>query len=243
MRETQILNEKKELELKMKEKAKAGELKVVNASAGSAAQQEKKKRRWDQAQTNENIEKRDDSDQKWHEATTPKVITAKDIETPMHRVWDPTPGHAESGATTPPDYTVSDTPKVKSVNRRRWDETPKTERNTGETPHASGWAETPKVDRMDDDSVVISKQAAISKQESAKKRSRWDETPVGAQTPSGLQTPSYTPNASTMTPSHSSINGSLFDMTPSGATPSGKIISELIHFLIMNYLLLFFFKE
>ena len=103
MRETQILNEKKELELKMKEKAKAGELKVVNASAGSAAQQEKKKRRWDQAQTNENIEKRDDSDQKWHEATTPKVITAKDIETPMHRVWDPTPGHAESGATTPPD--------------------------------------------------------------------------------------------------------------------------------------------
>ena len=220
MRETQVLNEKKELEIKMKEKAKAGELKVVNGS--SQAQSDKKKRRWDQAQTNENIDKQSDSESKWHEATTPKVVTAKDMETPLHRVWDPTPGHAEPGATTPPDYSVSETPKaLKSSTRRRWDETPKTERNTGETPHASGWAETPKVDRMDDDAVIISKQAILSKQESAKKRSRWDETPVGAQTPSGLQTPSFTPNASTITPSHSSFNGSMFDMTPSGATPAG----------------------
>jgi splicing factor 3B subunit 1 len=227
MRETQVLNEKKELEYKLKEKAKAGELKVVNQTTAAS---EKKKRRWDQAQTNENVEKRgDDSEAKWHEAATPKVVTAKDMETPMHRVWDPTPGHAEPGATTPPDYsTLSETPKVKSATRRRWDETPKTERNTGETPHASGWAETPKVERMDDDSVVISKQASLNKQQqqdstsAAKKRSRWDETPIGVQTPSGSQTPSFTPNASTITPSHSSINGSsMFDMTPSGATPAG----------------------
>ena len=112
------------------------------------------------------------------------------METPMHtKVWDPTPGHAEPGATTPPDLSMSETPKTKSGGsvRRRWDETPKTERGA-ETSHSS-WAETPKVDRLDDDSVRV-KQAMLSKDSSAasKKRSRWDETPVGA-TPSGQMTP------------------------------------------------------
>lgn len=230
MRETQVLNEKKELEIKLREKAKAGELKVVNAEDGSA----KKKRRWDQtanttttSTTNEN-----EKSTGWHEATTPKTLTTKDAETPMNRLWDPTPGHAEPGATTPPDITpgnLSETPRVKSSaagGRRRWDETPKTERgNATETPHISGWAETPKVERLDDDTVVIAKQAALNANAAAaaaaaKKRSRWDETPVGGQTPVGQMTPSFTPSAGSVTPSMTSASG-FGDMTPSGATPAG----------------------
>lgn len=80
------------------------------------------------------------------------------------------------------------------------------------------------MDKLDDDSVMISKQALLSKESSAaaKKRSRWDETPVGA-TPSGGQTPSFTPNANSITPSH---GGSMYgDMTPVGGvgyTPGGQ---------------------
>lgn len=115
MRETQVLNDKKELEYKLREKAKAGELKAV-ATVPSAAG-EKKKRRWDQTQTP--LATNENSEQTWHEATTPHALntmSAKDMETPMHnRVWDPTPGHAEPGATTPPDLTLSETPKVKGM--------------------------------------------------------------------------------------------------------------------------------
>ncbi len=159
MRETQVLNEKKELEYKLKEKAKAGELKALNISDNQTnSDQSKKKRRWDQTTTETNL----------HEAPTPHNLLTKDMETPMHHVWDPTPGHAESGAITPPDLTpgnLSETPKVsKSATRRRWDETPKTERISETTPHLSGWAETPKVERLDDDTIVISKQASLNLQ-------------------------------------------------------------------------------
>ena len=118
MRETQVLNEKRELELKIKEKAKAGELKVVSSSSTTA---EKKKRRWDQVNGSENNEtpskKSSEDEAKWHEAETPRNLptSLKDMETPMHRaVWEATPGHADSGAITPPDLSVSETPKVKS---------------------------------------------------------------------------------------------------------------------------------
>jgi splicing factor 3B subunit 1 len=249
MKETQILNEKKELEIKLREKAKAGELKPVsqNGSSSAAEQQAaKKKRRWDQTQP-EASENRDQSsakktadgmENKWHEAITPRTLPAdlstKDMETPMHRIWEPTPGHAEPGASTPPDLNaanLSETPRVKSAasgSRRRWDETPKTERMGSETPHVSGWAETPKVERLDDESVVIAKQALLNTSalaaanaasSSAKKRSRWDETPIGMQSQAGQMTPSFTPNSSTMTPT---IGSSMFgDMTPSGTTPAG----------------------
>lgn len=250
MGEIQVMNEKRELEYKLREKAKAGELKPVSGSGGqngssaAAAASQQKKRRWDQAasggstttSSNENAASAD----KWHEAATPRQlpVSAKDMETPMNRVWDPTPGHAESGALTPPDITpgmTGETPRVKSgggAGRRRWDETPKTERSgqTGETPHISGWAETPHIDRGDDDSsVVISKQAALnanaassSSSASIKKRSRWDETPmtsVAPQTPS-QQTPSFTPSGASqvsMTPTY----GAAGAFTPSGATPAG----------------------
>lgn len=252
MRETQVMNEKKELEMKIKEKAKAGELKVVQPTNGSSAAAEaaaRKKRRWDQIQdggANENqstvaakkpTDQNDDTGSKWNEGRN--QVSAKDMETPLHRVWDPTPGHAEPGATTPPDleHGFSETPRVKSgsaAGRRRWDETPKTERGS-ETPAVSGWAETPKVERLEDDSVVISKQAYLNASAAAaaaasgsKKRSRWDETPVGGATPSaatGDMTPSFTPNANTMTPSNASMYG---DMTPSGATPAGLKAAYLV---------------
>lgn len=134
MNEVQVVNEKKELERVLREKAKAGELKAVAGSTtADAAASAKKKRRWDQAVT-EIVDTAD--------AITPRVLpSGKDAETPAHaRIWDPTPGHAESGAVTPPDLTpgagLSETPRVKSGgatagSRRRWDETPKTERNGG----------------------------------------------------------------------------------------------------------------
>lgn len=247
MSEIQVMNEKRELEYKLREKAKAGELKAVsgggagqNGSSGTAASAGQKKRRWDQAGATTTASENGD---KWHEAATPKQlpVSAKDMETPMNRIWDATPGHAESGATTPPDITpglTGETPRVKSggaagTGRRRWDETPKTERQTGETPHISGWAETPHIDRADDDisGAVISKSAALNANAAsaaaaaaaaAKKKSRWDETPstsVAPQTPS-QQTPSFTPSGASqisMTPTYGGAGG----FTPSGATPAG----------------------
>ncbi len=206
MRETQILNEKKELEYKLKEKAKAGELKVVDSSSNHSIEQSKKKRRWDQT-TNEIVSQ--------NEVPTPHILAPKDMETPMHNIWEPTPGHGESGAVTPPEYNeISETPKVsKASTRRRWDETPKTERLGETTPNISGWAETPKVERLEDETVIISKSASISQSSSinVKKRSRWDETPVGVQTPSIMTPVALTPSYTT----------TMMDMTPSMATPSG----------------------
>lgn len=62
------------------------------------------------------------------------------------RVWDATPGAATPGRETPAHD--------KSISRRnRWDETPKTER---ETPgHSSGWAETPRTDRTGADLIQV----------------------------------------------------------------------------------------
>lgn len=114
------------------------------------------------------------------------------------RMWDATPAHVPS---TP----ALETPAhEKSTRRNRWDETPRTER---ETPgHNSGWLETPKADRGIDDSIIDSTPAS-------KRRSRWDETPSN-QTPS--MTPSMTPG---MTPSGAGHATPL--LTPGGSTPVG----------------------
>jgi hypothetical protein len=104
MRETQVLNDKKELEMKLREKAKAGELKVVHTEDSSA----KKKRRWDMATpagADAAASNGGSNGSAHHDAITPRHLptSAKDMETPMNRIWDATPGQAESGATTPPD--------------------------------------------------------------------------------------------------------------------------------------------
>lgn len=92
--------------------------------------------------------------------------------------------HASSGGETPAF-------KSSAVRRNRWDETPKTERDTPSTGQLSSWAETPKMDRGETDDLAFSSGAETPS--ASKRRSRWDETPA-------------------MTPSM---------MTPSGATPMG----------------------
>lgn len=114
-------------------------------------------------------------------------------------MWDPTPAHQ-----TPGRPTAGDTPAhEKSTRRNRWDETPKTER---ETPgHNSGWAETPRTDRVESDKIVDSSTPGTNK-----RRSRWDEmTP--SMTPSGVgATPTMTPS---MTPGATPVHGTPM-MTP-----------------------------
>jgi len=111
--------------------------------------------------------------------------------TPSSRMWDPTPSHTPAGAATPGRDTPGHaTPghggATGSVRKNRWDETPKTER---ETPgHGSGWAETPRTDRGDE-SVGETPTPGASK-----RKSRWDLTPasqMGSSTP--LLTPGKTP--------------------------------------------------
>jgi splicing factor 3B subunit 1 len=137
---------------------------------------------------------------------------AKFAETPHQRmIWEATPGPITPGHETPGhDH---ETPGRGNLSaRKRWDETPRTER---ETLNSSGWAETPKVDRNLDEITAMKKASAIAAEAAnAKKRSRWDETPVGNLV---QQTPQM------MTPSFGSVNGtpSYPDFTPSGATPSG----------------------
>ncbi|KAF7989065.1 hypothetical protein HCN44_007375 [Aphidius gifuensis] len=121
------------------------------------------------------------------------------------RMWEATPGHATPGAVTPGRETPAD--KISQSRRNRWDETPKTDR---ETPgHNSGWAETPRTDRISGDLIQETPTPSASK-----RRSRWDETPSN-QTP-GSMTP-QTPATPLTTPHQ---NNNL--MTPSSATPIGN---------------------
>ncbi|KAF0026938.1 hypothetical protein F2P81_021675 [Scophthalmus maximus] len=240
MLEQNLSKEEREIRLQLAEKAKSGDLKVVNGSAAAqaaaAAAATKRKRRWDQT-----------ADQQTPSNTTPKKMSSWDQadtsgETPGHtpghtpsnsrwdetpgrpkgsetpgatpstRMWDPTPSHTPAGAATPGRDTPGHaTPghggATGSVRKNRWDETPKTER---ETPgHGSGWAETPRTDRGDE-SVGETPTPGASK-----RKSRWDETPasqMGSSTP--LLTPGKTPigtpamNMATPTPGH------LMSMTP-----------------------------
>lgn len=192
---------------KIAEKAKAGELKVRSHN-GEADKPAAKRRRWDQTSGDETPAKKKATSWDMAEAQTPSQTRwdetpgrLKGSETPgatpgqSTRMWDATPSHATPGATTPGHETPGHkgTP---SARRNRWDETPKTER---ETPgHSSGWAETPRTDRGGADLIQETPTPSASK-----RRSRWDETP--AMGPAGSQTPS-TPSV----------------MTPSGATPTGS---------------------
>ncbi|KAH8323535.1 hypothetical protein KR067_013215, partial [Drosophila pandora] len=127
------------------------------------------------------------------------------------RIWDATPAHAMTPGHETPGH-------EKSARRNRWDETPKTER---ETPGHSGWAETPKPDRTGSgagsESISIESTPGASK-----RRSRWDETPSNA-------TPAITPtNANAMTPSltpsmtpHATPGHATPMLTPGGSTPVG----------------------
>uniref|UniRef100_A0A8C2Q3M7 Splicing factor 3b, subunit 1 n=1 Tax=Cyprinus carpio TaxID=7962 RepID=A0A8C2Q3M7_CYPCA len=225
MKEQHLSKEEREIRLQMVEKAKAGELKAVNGSAASQAAAAKRKRRWDQTadHTPSNTTPRKvsswdqtpghtPSNSRWDETPGRAKGSETPGATPSTRMWEPTPSHTPAGAATPGRDTPGHaTPghggATSSVRKNRWDETPKTER---ETPgHGSGWAETPRTDRGDE-SVGETPTPGASK-----RKSRWDETPVsqmGSSTP--LLTPGKTPlgtpamNMATPTPGH------LMSMTP-----------------------------
>uniref|UniRef100_A0AAZ3P8Q7 Splicing factor 3B subunit 1 n=1 Tax=Oncorhynchus tshawytscha TaxID=74940 RepID=A0AAZ3P8Q7_ONCTS len=206
------------------------------SQAAAAAAAAKRKRRWDQTaekqdqsgtpsnagtpkkmsswdQTPGHTPGHTPSNSRWDETPGRNKGSETPGATPSSRMWDPTPSHTPAGAATPgrgdtPGHT---TPghggATGSVRKNRWDETPKTER---ETPgHGSGWAETPRTDRGDE-SVGETPTPGASK-----RKSRWDETPasqMGSSTP--LMTPGKTPigtpamNMATPSPGH------LMSMTP-----------------------------
>ena len=144
------------------------------------------------------------------------------------RAWAETPGHATPGAVTPgrismgtPAVGVSHsatpggTPATATGGRKnRWDETPKTER---ETPGRTlGWAETP--GRVSEDKVGDTPSGSGT----SKRRSRWDLTPTAATPVAGAHTPGATPQAFTPgggTPTSFTPNAKGM-ITPGGATPS-----------------------
>ncbi|XP_029461912.1 splicing factor 3B subunit 1 isoform X1 [Rhinatrema bivittatum] len=225
MREQHITKEEREVRQQLAEKDKAGELKVVNGTASQPPS--KRKRRWDQTadQTPGSTPKKMSS---WDQAEvtpghTPSLRwdetpgRAKGSETPGatpgSKIWDPTPSHTPAGAATPGrgDTPGHATPghggATSSARKNRWDETPKTERDT--PGHGSGWAETPRTDRGVDSIGETPTPGA------SKRKSRWDETPasqMGGSTP--VLTPGKTPigtpamNMATPTPGH------IMSMTP-----------------------------
>ncbi|XP_001602756.1 splicing factor 3B subunit 1 isoform X1 [Nasonia vitripennis] len=219
MKEQLLKGEESELRKKIAEKAKDGTLKTN----GEAKVAPKKRGRWDQTDDTPTAKKPTaglgtaTTPTSWDNADVTPAVVRWD-ETPGHgkggetpgatpgvstRIWDATPGHATPGATTPGRETPLE--KVVSSRRNRWDETPKTER---ETPgHGSGWAETPRTDRVAGDLIQETPTPSASK-----RRSRWDETPT--QTP-GSMTP-QTPATPLTTPHQTSI------LTPSGTTPIGS---------------------
>ncbi|KAL1137623.1 hypothetical protein AAG570_009319, partial [Ranatra chinensis] len=200
MKEQLLRGEENELRKKMIEKAKEGTLKVVTSNG--EVKGKKRGGRWDQTtDADASAPKKKVADPTWEKDEQATPATARWDETPGHakgsetpgatpstRIWDATPGHATPGHATP----GRETPAATQSRRNRWDETPKTER---ETPGHSGWAETPRTDRGAD---LIQDTPTPS---ASKRRSRWDETPTagGGATPAGGMTPS-TPATAVATP-------------------------------------------
>ncbi|CAH1101714.1 unnamed protein product [Psylliodes chrysocephalus] len=229
MKEQLLKGEENELRKKIIERSKEGTLKPTNGEAKSTP---KKRGRWDQTvdevvvpQKKKTLSVSTSSASAtpvWEGDKTPADIRWD--ETPGHkgsetpgatpgqstRMWDSTPGPATPGRETTPGHGGD-----KSTSRRnRWDETPKTER---ETPgHSSGWAETPRTDRTGADLIQETPTPGASK-----RRSRWDETPSA--TPSQVMTPgAMTPTTPHGTPHGTPSHGhSTPLLTPGGSTPVG----------------------
>ena len=226
MRDQQLKATEADLTKQMRDKAKEGTLKVVDQNIGNGAPRSAPKRRgrWDM--TTEETPSKTAKKPPSEASTTPAHLNQWDAtpgrrepgaETPASagtRMWDPTPAHTTPGRETG----GGTTPAAATPGRRnRWDETPRTER---ETPgHGAGWAETPRTDRGAGDKII----SETPTPSASKRRSRWDETPSAAtpsMTPSAM-TPSMTPAGGGMTP----VGG----MTPGGggATPSMMTPSQI----------------
>jgi len=238
IRREQILRkEEKDYDQQKRDLAKDGNLKAVNGSAAAAeAAAVKKKRRWDQTAedtpSNTPSAKKKSSGSTWdaaESAGTPS--SARWDETPGRakeggqtpgatpgastRMWDATPGHATPGAATPgrdtPGHETPGHRATPSARKNRWDETPRTERDT--PGHGSGWAETPRTDRGSD---LIQDTPTPG---ASKRKSRWDETPMGGGTPGTVTPGAHTPSA--MTPTGMTPGGLTPSLTPGGMTPTG----------------------
>ena len=120
-------------------------MKVQNGNAETQAQIKKRRGRWDQTAADETPAKKKST---WDVAEAATPSQARWDETPGRskggdtpgagatpsastRMWDATPGHATPGAATPgrdtPGHATPGGGATPSA-RRRWDETPKTER-------------------------------------------------------------------------------------------------------------------
>lgn len=245
MVEQRLTHQQAALRQQLAEKAKSGELYSLNGSANesssassaatatAAQKQPVKRRRWDQAAEESSTPAKKSVSSSWDaaEATAHTPSSTRWDETPGRskggetpgatpgastRAWEATPGHATPGATTPGRGDTPGHQATSSARRNRWDETPKTER---ETPgHGSGWAETPRTDRGGD---LIQDTPTPG---ASKRRSRWDETPAAA-TPGGMTPSSMTPN---MTPGGTTPGGMTpTGMTPTGMTPSGGMTPNM----------------
>jgi splicing factor 3B subunit 1 len=240
MKEQHLRGVEADLNKQMKDRAKEGTLKVVDQNIGAAGPRSAPKRRgrWDMTtpadeETPSKSAKKPMTPGK-EDPATPATLNQWDAtpgrkdpgsETPgagITRMWDATPAHATPGRETPGAQTPgANTPGAR---RNRWDETPRTER---ETPgHGGGWAQTPRTDRESGDKIINETPTPGG----SKRRSRWDETPAGgtptptggAMTPSGMTPAGMTPSAMTpgsMTPGGVTPGG----VTPSGMTPSGMM--------------------
>uniref|UniRef100_A0A6M2DTF6 Putative splicing factor 3b subunit 1 n=1 Tax=Xenopsylla cheopis TaxID=163159 RepID=A0A6M2DTF6_XENCH len=249
MREQMLKGEESELRKKIVEKAKDGTLQKHSSSNGDSISVTQRKRgRWDQTIDEQFIPAssakkkaveatpssaptptwgdadRTPADHRWDETPGHKAYPETPGATPGQstRAWDATPAHHAAATPTHLSSTIgAETPGHADRSRRnRWDETPKTER---ETPgHNSGWAETPRTDRMSSDvggGVIIQDTPTPG---ASKRRSRWDETPSAAMTPA--MTPSMTPAMTpSMTPSMTPGGGAGHTpvLTPGGTTPVG----------------------
>ncbi|XP_072179032.1 splicing factor 3B subunit 1-like [Diadema setosum] len=149
----------------------------------------KKASTWDQAESQTPSISRWDETPGRHKGGETPGATPGATPSASTRIWEATPGHVTPGHVTPGHATPGHatpghaTPgrATPSARRNRWDETPRTER---ETPgHGSGWAETPRTDRVGEGAPSETPTPA------SKRRSRWDETPAGSQTPAAGATP------------------------------------------------------
>ncbi|CAH1396459.1 unnamed protein product [Nezara viridula] len=226
MKEQILRGEENEIRRKMVEKAKEGTLKPVTTTNGEV--KAKKRGRWDQTvDTDASAPKKKAADATWEKDEEATPAAARWEETPGHakgsetpgatpstRVWDATPGHATPGHATP----GRETPATQASRRNRWDETPKTER---ETPGHSGWAETPRTDRTGGADLIQDTPTPSA----SKRRSRWDETPSATpaggmtpQTPAAVTTPliapSVTPTGQKAMAMATPTPGHLMTMTP-----------------------------
>ncbi|XP_058126627.1 splicing factor 3B subunit 1-like [Anopheles ziemanni] len=194
-REQIMKGEEEQLRRKIQEKVKDGTLKI------SSKGPHKQHSQLDQALEEHSIPQKESSmpiSATWEIEKTP--AWHRWDETPEHksgtqevRVWDATPVHANVVAAAADQKTSTENPTSRRK-KSRWEETPKTERETAE----HSWGKTPRAERMSGEGAELLEGTTPT----SKRSSRWDETPSTmrstlAMTPRAYATPLLTPGGST----------------------------------------------